>query len=191
MNSLWQLWTNHLQPGTCEELIQKGLVLPAKDGAIGFRGGARRDEGFRRSKIRWINRRSDDWRWVVELIEHITLVSNRNAFGFDLDYVHEIQFTEYSSEYKGHYNWHEDLEWCGNKPFQRKLSLVLQLSDPASYEGGRLELMAPDGSKFPTEEAAKQGSLVVFPSFIRHRVTELTKGKRYSLVAWYEGPPFR
>ena len=190
MRDAWQLWANHLSPQSCEEIIQKGIVLPHQQAAIGFGETARSDQGFRRSRIRWVNRRSEEWRSVVELIEHTVLVSNRNAFGFDLDYVHEIQFTEYTAEDKGHYNWHEDLEWMDNRAFHRKVSFICQLSDPATYEGGKLEMQLPDGSKLP-EAAYNQGSIMVFPSFWKHRVTAVTKGKRYSLVAWYEGPQFR
>lgn len=190
MREAWQLWANHLSPQTCDEIIQKGLVIPPRSAAIGFGKDARSDEGFRRSNVRWIPRRSEEWRWVVELIEHLVRISNRNAFGFDLDYVHEIQFTEYSADYEGHYNWHEDLEWVSNLPVHRKVSFVLQLSDPNSYEGGKLELRLPDGSSLP-EGVHNRGSILVFPSFWKHRVTPVTRGVRYSLVAWYEGPQFR
>lgn len=191
MRAMWQLWHKHLSKRTCEELIQKGLALPSQQGNVGFDGDARSDNSFRRSRIRWVDRRAPGWGWVIELIEHVVLVSNRNAFGFDLDYVHEIQFTEYSADYKGHYHWHEDLDWTNNKPYQRKLSFVCQLSDPSGYEGGKLELRFPDGEDPPADGLADQGSILVFPSFVKHRVTPITKGMRYSLVTWYEGPPFR
>ena len=41
------------------------------------------------------------------------------------------------------------------------------------------------------KEIKEQGSLVVFPSYIHHRVKPITKGKRYSLVVWFCGEPFR
>ena len=44
-----------------------------------------------------------------------------------------------------------------------------------------------DDNKIPT---MKEGSIIVFPSFINHRVAPVTKGTRYSLVAWFVGPPF-
>ena len=36
-----------------------------------------------------------------------------------------------------------------------------------------------------------KGSIVVFPSFIWHRVKPITKGTRYSLVMWNCGYPFK
>jgi PKHD-type hydroxylase len=114
--------------------------------------------------------------------------ANNNAFGFDLNLMREIQFTEYRAENEDHYKWHEDLSWRVNKASHRKLSVVIQLSDQGDYEGGDLELQ----HEAPEPEALKrQGTVIVFPSFHSHRVTPITKGVRYSLVAWYEGPKFK
>ena len=33
----------------------------------------------------------------------------------------------------------------------------------------------------------KVGTVLIFPSFLQHRVTKVTKGSRYSVVGWYEG----
>jgi len=44
--------------------------------------------------------------------------------------------------------------------------------------------------KMPIGQIRKQGTVIVFPSFLKHRVTEVTRGKRYSLVQWLNGPDF-
>ena len=46
-------------------------------------------------------------------------------------------------------------------------------------------------SKELCTEIRPQGSVIVFPSFVWHRVTPVTKGTRYSLVLWTCGQPFR
>ena len=70
----------------------------------------------------------------------------------------------------------------------RKLSLSIQLSDPSSYEGGELVLyVGEEGITVPKE----QGKLIAFPSFTLHEVKPVTKGERYSLVAWITGPQFK
>ena len=122
---------------------------------------------------------------------------NRRAFGFNLDLAYfDLQFTEYLAEEQGHYDWHIDItpDRLKQNPgqdsvYDRKLSVTLLLSHPDDYEGGNLELI----TSLPTdaEKYRQQGSAVVFPSFIGHRVTPVTKGKRYSLVAWLEGPKFQ
>ena len=37
----------------------------------------------------------------------------------------------------------------------------------------------------------KQGQAVFFASFIRHRVTPVTRGNRKSLVMWFGGTSFK
>lgn len=76
----------------------------------------------------------------------------------------------------------------------RKLSMTLNLNEPGDYDGGLLNF--DFGSHAPVryhecKEITPQGSLVVFPSFIYHQVTPVTRGTRYSLVLWTLGHPFK
>ena len=80
----------------------------------------------------------------------------------------------------------------------RKLSVSVQLSHGTDYEGGDMEFtdLPSDQSHkelniWTNPEFRKKGTVIVFPSFIRHRVTPVTKGTRYSAVAWINGPPLR
>ena len=41
------------------------------------------------------------------------------------------------------------------------------------------------------EEIRPKGSIIVFPSFLYHQVTPITKGTRYSLVMWVLGRPWQ
>ena len=99
-----------------------------------------------------------------------------------------FQFAEYNPG--DHYSWHSDwfLESKGN--YQRKLSLTMQLTDPSQYDGGDFQFHelddGPDGRLL-----RKQGTILIFPSYLVHRIRPITRGCRHSLVAWYEGPEFR
>lgn len=76
----------------------------------------------------------------------------------------------------------------------RKLSVTISLSDPSDYDGGNLKFdLGPHRSdRYHTcEEIRPRGSIIVFPSHIHHQVTPVTRGTRYSLVAWSLGKPFR
>ncbi len=133
----------------------------------------------RRCCVAWLK---DDWLTAAML--DVMRNVNRAYFDFDLDgFAEPLQYTVYGPE--DHYGWHMDK---GPKtPSRRKLSFTLQLSDPSEYEGGDLEIQAgADVLKMPKE----RGQLVVFPSWILHRVTPVTKGVRRSLVAWASGPSF-
>ena len=77
-------------------------------------------------------------------------------------------------------------------PF-RKLSVTVNLSHPKDYEGGNFEIKNPQGQelKMPLGQLRKRGTVIIFPSFLQHRVTEVKRGTRYSLVQWYNGPEFK
>jgi PKHD-type hydroxylase len=106
---------------------------------------------------------------------------NFNLTGFG----EPLQLTNYDNTDNGMYSWHQDF----GGTVSRKLSLVLQLSDPADYEGGNLELNA--GGYEPIRIEKRRGLLVAFPSWQVHQVTPVTQGTRQSLVAWVTGPRFR
>ena len=67
--------------------------------------------------------------------------------------------------------------------------MVVQLTDPSEYEGGNLELQWHEPPGF--ENLRKRGTIIVFPSFLKHRVTPVTRGIRHSMVSWMEGPKWR
>lgn len=189
MLAWWQMWKGVFSPEVCQRIIDQAVKLPAADGSVGFGSDNRKDRSFRRSVVRWINGRDPAWEWLHRDVSHYIRWANDNAFGFDLTHLRELQFTEYVASDKGHYDWHEDLHWRDmQRMMHRKLSFVLQLTDPASYNGGDLELRhePPAASDLRT-----QGTVIVFPAFHPHRVSPLTSGRRYSLVAWHDGPKFR
>jgi PKHD-type hydroxylase len=84
-----------------------------------------------------------------------------------------------------HYAWHVDM---GQDDLAlRKLSVVVLLSEPEAYEGGDLQWMPDLGPC-----SRQLGTVVIFPSFMPHRVTPVTSGERFVLVAWVHGDrPFR
>ena len=119
-------------------------------------------------------------------LEKIAAETNEQAFRFQLEGFGEpIQFTRY--DHPGdHYSWHQDLG--PGKMSRRKLSMVVQLTDPATYSGSNLQLMSGGN---PQDMSRDRGSVLIFPAWQVHRVTPLESGTRYSLVAWIWGEPFR
>lgn len=118
------------------------------------------------------------------LSTYINVANNEANWNFDIRGVEDIQIGHYGVG--GHYRFHQDFV----PPFSptiRKISAVLILSEPDTYEGGVLELK---GLQEPLPKLP-QGSIVVFPSFVEHRVTPVTSGTRYTAVCWAVGPSFR
>jgi PKHD-type hydroxylase len=99
-----------------------------------------------------------------------------------------MQYTVYESDTQGHYTWHQDTGVNLTDLAPRKLSMVLQLSDPSEYEGGNLQVMTEIS---PQTVKKQRGLVAVFPSYVLHQVTPVTQGTRQSLVAWISGPQFK
>tara|TARA_R100000664_G_scaffold24940_1_gene34842 strand:- start:2259 stop:2903 length:645 start_codon:yes stop_codon:yes gene_type:complete len=151
----------------------------------------------RDSNVVWL-----DERWIYNEVQPYIHTANKNAgWNFEFDFTESCQFTKY---HKGQfYGWHTDSwEFPYNKPDDlnihgkiRKLSVTISLSDPKDYKGGDLEFQFRNKDKpnliRKCPEVKPKGSIVVFPSFVWHRVKPVTKGTRYSLVCWNLGYPFR
>lgn len=129
--------------------------------------------------------------WLYERIRDFVTWANNDWYRFTLTGIGEpISYLKYTpktdAKPAGHYNWHQDF---GGGPYSsRKLSLVVQLSDPATYKGCRLQL-CNDGPWEPTYIG--QGDAILFPSWTPHCVTDIEEGVREALVVWVSGPQFQ
>ena len=145
------------------------------------------DAGYRSAELSWLHPR--DAGWVFERLQQAVAQLNERCFGFDLAGFHDpLQLTRYAADLHGHYDWHTDRGTFVNGNPPRKLTLAVQLSDADSYAGGDLELLY---GREPLRLDRAPGSLHVFPSFVLHRVTPVSRGTRLSLVGWIVGPRFR
>ena len=152
--------------------LQDGTVFSTADNA----------ETLRKSQISWLSSQGLKER----LWDHVQRV-NEASFGLDVTDQADMQFTCYDASYQGHYDWHHDVHWSSQDEQDRKISVTLQLSAPNSYEGGDFEF---EEVKTTADFRAK-GTLILFPSYLRHKVSPVTAGTRYSLVAWFFGPRWR
>lgn len=125
-----------------------------------------------------------------ETMDFITYL-NDDFYGFDLRHnAVEIQYAEYEASEGGHFDWHHDVI-PDNSRSDRKISATIQLSTQGEdYEGGEFEFANWHGGELP-EYTRKRGSMIVFPSFLYHRVKPVTEGKRRALVLWFHGPTWR
>lgn len=146
--------------------------------------GNQYNDELRKSSVMFIENTPEN-DWIYSRLAGIAMQTNNERYWFDLLGFHqELQLTRYTVG--DFFEWHLDF---GAGPISaRKLSLTIQLSDPDEYEGGDLQFMIND--KIVTAPREK-GTIIVFPAFIMHRVTPITKGTRQSIVGWVSGPPFR
>jgi PKHD-type hydroxylase len=172
---------------TAQELEWMGNLqglYPYQDAIINANEAFELDESIRKSKIKWIHYDNRSW-WVYDkLVKHIEEANKTWGFAIN-SIIDSIQYTEYY-EGGGHYDWHMDV---GNYPMNnRKISVTIQLSSPDEYEGGDLEFwFGREPEKAPREHSLA----ILFPSYLMHRVTPITKGIRKSLVVWVGGDTFR
>jgi len=151
----------------------------------------------RNSNVSWF---SD--RWVYDTIQPFIHEANEKAgWNFQWDWSEPFQFTKYKLDQ--HYDWHCD---SYEKPYDhkdnintngkvRKLSAVLFLSKKEEYKGGEFMFdfrNNDSGSNIRTlTEVGEKGDIIIFPSFVWHKVSPVTEGIRYSLVSWHLGYPFK
>lgn len=160
----------------------------------------------RNSKNAWV----PTTHWTAGFVWHYIERANRENFLYNIRNIdgENMQFTQYGiGEF---YGWHNDAGIAGHyKPVSvgnhhegrtqdylnenielvRKLSFVVQLSDPDDYEGGNLQLLAEDGKSYFAPR--QRGTVIVFDSRTQHRVLKVTKGTRKSLVGWVVGPRWK
>ncbi len=181
-------WKDGFSGDDIKKIIQLGQARQPGKAVIGGFDPAQNYEQIRKSKTSWIEA-SPDTDWIYQRLGNIARNLNGQHFRFDLwGFGEHLQYTEYSGEDEGHYTWHIDSGITSTNHGPRKLSVVLQLSDPCEYEGGNLQVkLGAD----PQTISKDLGLVAVFPSFVLHRVTPVTNGLRRTLVAWLTGPALR
>ena len=173
-----------LSAAECESLIALCKAAPMKDAGLVRQTTAHQ---IRRAELSWLDDLPEA-SWVMDRMMRLVAQANREAFGFDLtEFAESPQVARYGAEREGHFDWHSDIG-TGALAAKRKLTIVVQLSEPQDYENGTLELQ-PDSNIRHTPR--DQGTAILFPSFVLHRVTPVTKGTRWSLTLWSHGPAFR
>ena len=217
MNLLNHFWyfTSALTPRFCDEVIKYALQ---KKEHMAITGGPGRQRDFQKHPLnkREVGdirkkRRSDlvllTDRWIYREIHPYVVKANTLAgWNFEWHRTESCQFTKYKPGQ--YYDWHCD-SWNQpyNKPNQpeehgriRKLSMTCQLTDGSEYKGVDLvfdyrnydpHLREESKHLIKATQILPKGSIIIFPSFVWHRVKPVTQGIRYSLVCWNLGYPFK
>jgi len=168
----------------CRRIIDAALAGQFTDATL--LGGLRSDN-TRRSRIFWLDEEGES-AWTFRRMLDTFAEANRGHFDFALEeFAERMQVAWYAGAPGGFFDWHIDLG-DGQMAARRKLTMVVQLSEAESYEGGHLETNA-DG--VIGQASCLIGSALMFPSFVLHRVSPVTHGERYSLTLWSHGPAFR
>lgn len=176
-------WENALSAAEVDAITAYGDALVHKKAEL----AEQRDDidHVRITRLAWIEHNAQTeqiYTRLAGIVQHL----NTHFYRFALTGMENLQYAIYDADGGGHYDWHIDFGHTNHKP--RKISLSVQLSDPAEYEGCDLQFRID--SKIETAPRTR-GSVIAFPSFFLHRVTPVTAGVRKSLVLWATGPEFR
>ena len=156
---------------------------PAGVEGYGYDESHNQEPDHRRTRVRWLN--VVEHRWAYEIIWAQANQANE-LFQFDIVPMHDtMQLARYDAEEQGYFRWHADTIPAD---MTRKISISVPLSDATEYEGGQMEFNENGVIRVPQQTA---GAPIMFPSWLLHRVTPVTRGRRYSLVAWIRGPAWR
>jgi PKHD-type hydroxylase len=166
------------------EMIERVINLIPSNLEDGKTGG-KVDKSYRSSKIYWIPK-NENTVWLYKHLIYFIQEANKIMWNFNISNLwDDLQFTVYDSKENGNYDWHMDIGTDNTS--NRKISLTIQLSDESEYEGGDLEFML---HRNIIKSDRTKGTIILFPSYLQHRVTPVTKGIRKSLVVWIYGPAF-
>lgn len=182
----WCYFHRVMNDELCDSTIKSALELPAIDATMGPVGTG---EDRRRQKVRFINRNDPRFFHLFTELMKYAMSANNDFFFFHLSKLDYIQFEEVVGPCEQSPE-NMDVFYMNGDPFyHRKLSCVVQLTDPAEYEGGELRVT---GSLSPLEKGcADRGSVIFFPSFFRHKTEAMEKGTCYRLRCWIDGPRWR
>ena len=181
-------YDNFLTKEQCELFIKQNNQKSKKSKATV--GDNKLNKKIRDCYTSWIGI-EDKSMWFYNELVGQTIKANQDYFKFDLWGLAEaLQFTHYIAP-NNFYHSHIDM---GLNQKTRKLSAVVMLSDPKNFSGGELCLYTGknlNNKKDYIVIEPKQGRIVFFPSYLLHKVNPITKGERFSLVAWFTGPNFK
>ena len=137
-------------------------------------------ESVRKAKSSFIFRdkgiytKNEELQLVIDKVIWMFCNIAQEAFKCPLNSIEPIQFGQYSEgEF---YDWHMD----SGPQTDRDISASVFLDDAKEYEGGEFEFF----TKSLVRPEQTQGSMIVFPSLMTHKVSPVKKGHRHSLVLW-------
>ena len=191
MSSLYWLWEKELTPEKCQDIIDRAGD-DFEDATIGTDSLAdtRLDDKTRKTNIHWNNDQD-----LFDMAFHYMQSANKKSgWNLQVDAAESFQIGQYPTG--GHYNWHVDglgldpINAPENKSMHgkvRKISMVVWLNE--DFKGGDFQFHKSHLKSNVIKP--KQGSIIMFPSWVMHRVTPVTQGTRYSMVSWFVGRPVR
>lgn len=178
----WVQSAERLSDASCDEVIAACTEFPVTPATV---VGETTYGELRKLEARKIGQTART-AWLFDLL--CSIAGSAAGEHFDLELTSMTRAPQYV-EYRpgcGHFGWHNDYSH-GLADAPRKLTVIVQLSRPEDYDGGRLQVFGVEIEDLPRE----RGTILAFPSLVYHQITPVTRGLRRALVAWIAGPRIR
>jgi PKHD-type hydroxylase len=175
----WVVCSKRLSDTTCDELIRLGRSFPREEPTVVGQ------DVLKEHRVGHVHMMPSvpETLSLYQMLWDTAVDATTKHYGLMLsDITRMPHYVEYPAG-RGHFHWHNDYSH-EQLESPRKLTVIIQLTSGDEYEGGDLEVFGTPNSVLPRE----RGTVVCFPSFIPHRVTQVTAGMRQVIVAWIAGP---
>tara|TARA_Y100001963_G_C6687512_1_gene402964 strand:+ start:386 stop:994 length:609 start_codon:yes stop_codon:yes gene_type:complete len=192
----WMTKPNFFTSEECDEIIERvKSTEKSETGCIEPHMGSDHNLEFR-SVTEWYLHKDmrdyakGDYSDIQQKLFVAAKVMNQLSWNFNIqEPENNIKMIEYNSETEDFYTWHSDFN--SGKSSRRKLTTIIQLTDPNDYIGGDLEMAIQESDTLEYYSLPKEkGTLLIFPSLLFHRVTPVTKGIRHSIQEFIIGDTF-
>jgi hypothetical protein len=155
--------------------------------AINNKSQFHKDNGAFFKKVNCFVVEKEKFKTKLNVFYDLCIDTNRDIFGFEIFGLPKtINYNQYNAGHE--YGFHRDSTENGYMS-DTKLTAIVNLST-VPYTGGDFEMIIDGGIK-KVEEINAPGSMIIFPSFLYHRVTPVTSGKRITMSAWFNGPNWK
>ena len=181
--SLHGVWKEGFTEEEVEKIVFLEKLMDFTKGRVGAQSKQQLDTTTRDSDVSFLTP-DENAHWIFERLASITPRVNYDLFLYDIEAIETIQFTRYTEGQ--FYDWHIDSHsvWLN---YERKISGVVFLDDPDSYEGGELEIIVDGSPDRSIKIKPNKGEIAFFASWMPHRALPVTKGTRRTLVFWVQG----
>ena len=177
------IYLGKIPEALCDVAMKELLEVESIDGKI-KQGNSITNHDIRNTIVRF----APEWHWFNGVLYQLGQMANiQTGWEFYINQRERIQLAEYRTDH--HYDWHMDTNVLSGNPVDRKITVVCLMNDPKEFTGGKLELIETKGNTVVPE--LTKGDVIVFPSFLMHRVTPVESGTRYTATMWLSGPAFR
>jgi PKHD-type hydroxylase len=165
----------------CDMIVQDAKIIGMTRAPVLAKDGSRVLSLNRTCSSCWVPK-SNHHQWLYNYVWALAKETNAEHYGFDISDMQQLQILRYRP--LQWFRWHFDT-YDGS---DRKLTLVINLSQPKSYLGGGLQVEADWEN---SEQSRNQGAASFFPAWIKHRARAPLWGERWSLVAWITGAAWK